>query len=185
MESRTKRLEEAKVIAILRAKDADAAIARVKELAQWGCRAMEVTVDSQDWQRILVELKDAIGSICMLGVGTVYRPETVEEASKLGAEFALSPINPTLFTDACMRVGVVPVPAVTTPNEIDYAMQEGAQIVKLFPAQNWTPKALNDVKGIGNFKNVHIIPSGGITPENARSWLENGAFAVGLVSDYL
>ena len=58
----------------------------------------------------------------------------------------------------------------------------GARLIKLFPAQLWTPAALKDVRGVGDFKTVHFLPSGGITPENTDAWLAAGAAAVGMGS---
>lgn len=183
LEYRINKLGKNKIIAILREIDPDAAIKRGQELVWWGCRHLEVTIDSIDWKRVLTELRDSIGAICMLGVGTIYNSQQVREAANLGAQFALSPINPGRdFIETCHNFGLIAVPAVGTPQEANIALEQGAKIVKLFPAQNWTPKAMRDLLTIGNFQKLRIIPTGGIKPENAHSWLNEGAFAVGLGS---
>ncbi len=53
------------VVAILRAKNADVAIARGVELADMGCQALEVTLDSHEFPRILATLVNTIGDRCM------------------------------------------------------------------------------------------------------------------------
>ncbi len=55
-EQTIKKLEEAKVIAIIRSNSADLAIERALELVDLGCRALEVTMDTQDVIRVLKEI---------------------------------------------------------------------------------------------------------------------------------
>ena len=59
------------VIAILRTNNRDVAFARGVELARMGCRALEVTLDSHDFTNLVKDLIAAVGSICMIGAGTV------------------------------------------------------------------------------------------------------------------
>jgi len=73
-------------------------------------------------------------------------------------------------------------PAAATPGEVWKLYKRGASGVKLFPAQQWSPKLLRTLKKIGEFKDVSFIPSGGISPETAPEWLEAGAVAVGMGS---
>ncbi len=63
----------------------------------------------------------------------------IERVHRLGARFALSPINPPGMIAACLARGVVPVPAAYTPQELHNAYIAGAECVKLFPAQLWNP----------------------------------------------
>ena len=77
----------------------------------------------------------------------------------------------------------MPVPAVFTPQECAAAVLDGARVVKLFPTQLWHPGALKALRGVGMFKNVHICPSGGVTPATAVEWMQNGAYAVGMGSN--
>ena len=58
----------------------------------------------------------------------------------------------------------------------------GAKLIKIFPAQLWTPAALKDLRSVGDFKHVSFLPSGGITPDNAAAWLDAGACACGMGS---
>ena len=176
-------LGAAGVIGILRGKNPDEAIKRGVELVDLGCRALEVTLDTVDFARVLTGLVEQVGDRCLVGVGTVMDVAEVAVVAKLGARFALSPINPKGFVHECLRHGILAMPAVYTPQECTEAVLDGAKTVKLFPAQLWTPKALKALKGIGIFKNVHICPSGGATPENAAEWLAAGAYAVGMGSN--
>merc|ERR1712093_677001 len=104
----------------------------------------------------------------------------MEKVASLGARFALSPVNPENFVHASLQAGVLPVPAAFSPQEIAAAMRQGAQVVKLFPAQLYSPDTLKAVKAVGSFGKVHLMPSGGVSPKNAAEWIEKGAVGVGM-----
>ena len=177
-----KRMGRAGVIAIMRAKNKEVAIQRGRELADMGCKAIEVTVDSVGFEEILEALVQEIGSRCLVGVGTVMDKSQIPRIAALGAQFALSPLNPPGMIEACLEHNVLPVPAAYTPQEIYDAYLQGAKCVKLFPAQLWNPSTLKALLAVGQLGNVLIIPSGGITAANAESWLDAGAFAIGMGS---
>ncbi|KAH8054845.1 10-hydroxy-9-(phosphonooxy)octadecanoate phosphatase [Aureococcus anophagefferens] len=82
-----------KVVAILRAKNATRHRAGV-ELANLGCSALEVTLDSVEFERVLSTLVARVGDFCCVGVGTVQDAADVPRVAALGAKFALSPFNP-------------------------------------------------------------------------------------------
>ena len=131
-------LRRAGVLAILRVKpgrpDAvEAAIARGVELASMGCEAIEVTLDSADWDRIVHGLRLALPPHVQLGIGTVM-DESVSQigrAAALGATFALSPIDPIGMIDECHRRGVLAVPSALSSNEMYGLHRRGAQMIKL------------------------------------------------------
>jgi len=177
-------LKAAGTLAILRTERTEATYERGMELYRLGCRALEVTCDSKGWQEIIRRLVESIGDDCVIGVGTVYTKTLLAEAAACGARFALSPINPgSDFMLACESFGIVAVPAASTAQEIYEANQQGAPIVKLFPAQQWTPDMLRQLMAIDGFTQLKLLPSGGITPETAKDWLKAGAFCVGLGSN--
>lgn len=130
-----------------------------------------------------------VGDRCLIGVGTITTLKQLEIAKEGGAHFALSPVNPKHhgfetngFVHECHSRGIVAMPAAYTPQEIYECYTAGAKTIKLFPAQKWTPSQLKALKGVGDFKNANICPSGGINHENAKVWLEAGAAAVGMGS---
>ncbi len=101
----------------------------------------------------------------------------VRQAALCGARFALSPINPPGFIDACKLYGLVAVPGCATPNEIWAAHQQGAQMIKVnhidsilliciddviicqvFPAPQWSPALLTSLKEVGQSEfYIHIL----------------------------
>ena len=108
--------------------------------------------------------------------------EDVRLAAKLGAQFALSPINPPGFVAECLRLGLLAVPAAFTPTEVWHAHCQGAHFVKLFPAHLWNAPTLKAMLTTGKLANVRVMPSGGISPETAQSWFNAGAAGVGMGS---
>jgi len=179
-----KRIEDVRVLAILRAKNSEVAIQRGIELVEeLGCKAIEVTMDSENALTIVKELVKRIPKEkCLIGVGTVMDLSQVEDIIQAGATFAVSPINPEGFIKAFHERGVLAIPSAFTPNELFKTAQQGAMLMKLFPAQLWTPSTLKDVLSIGSLGLLHIMPTGGLTPELAAAWLQAGAKAVGMGS---
>jgi Entner-Doudoroff aldolase len=165
-------------------KNYELAIKRGLELVELGCKALEITLDSENALQILKELCNKIPlDKCIVGVGTVLDSKQVEEVAKIGAKFAISPITPKNFIKTCHSCGLLAIPAAFTPNEIWSAYLEGAKIVKLFPAQLWTPESLRDLKNIGDFRKLSFMPSGSVNPQNVDNWLKNGADCVGMGSN--
>jgi 2-dehydro-3-deoxyphosphogluconate aldolase/(4S)-4-hydroxy-2-oxoglutarate aldolase len=56
----------------------------------------------------------------------------------------------------------------------------GADLVKVFPASLWSPRVLADV--LAALPQLRCVPTGGVTPEDATSWIGAGAVAVGIGS---
>jgi len=181
------KLKCAGVVAILRAKgDATVAIRRGLELAELGCRAMEVTLDSCDWQKILGDLRRSLPDKVLLGIGTVMDDSVchIERAALLGADFALSPIDPDGFVHECHSRGVLAVPSALTSNECWQLHRRGVRLIKLFHAGMVNPailKSILDVTPLG--KNLNILPSGGVSPQIACHWWDAGAPVVGMGSN--
>jgi 2-dehydro-3-deoxyphosphogluconate aldolase/(4S)-4-hydroxy-2-oxoglutarate aldolase len=97
-----------------------------------------------------------------------------------GARFLDSPTLSVETIWAAASNGGPPVVGTATPTEMLTALEAGAAAVKLFPASNYTPRWISDVRAA--LPQLPIVPTGGVTPENAREWLDAGAVAVGLGS---
>lgn len=136
--------KRAGVLAIIRAKNERLAIERAVELCSYGCRAIEVTLDTVNWRHVLAEIVRLVPDDVCVGVGTVMDCDVpiIPEIAALGAKFALSPINPTGFIDACHAVGVLAVPAGLSSNELWEYHRQGAKLIKMFHAGMVGPKIL-------------------------------------------
>jgi 2-dehydro-3-deoxyphosphogluconate aldolase/(4S)-4-hydroxy-2-oxoglutarate aldolase len=75
------------------------------------------------------------------------------------------------------------MPGCFSPTEIFAAHQCGADIVKVFPATMLGPQFIKDVRA--PLPDVKLMPTGGVTLDNAGEWIRAGAVAVGLGSALL
>ena len=75
------------------------------------------------------------------------------------------------------------MPGCMTPTEILDAWEAGADIVKVFPATTFGPGFLKDVRA--PLPHVKLMPTGGVTLDNAGDWIRAGAVAVGVGSALL
>ena len=166
-------LREAGVIAILRGEDTDRLYHRGIELAEMGCTAIEVTLDSPNALEIVGRLRHELGADVMIGVGTLLNLEQVTDCRVAGAEFALSPINPEGMVDCCHEAGLLAVPGVANTSELEDVMDQGALIAKLFPSTNWSSEELSGF-------NIPWMPVGGVDAEDLWNWLNAGAWCVGM-----
>ena len=78
------------------------------------------------------------------------------------------------------RLGVAVMPGTHTPTEMLRAHRAGAQLQKLFPAPGIGPAYVSACLGPMPF--LRIVPTSGVTAENAAAYLKAGAFAVGFVA---
>jgi 2-dehydro-3-deoxyphosphogluconate aldolase/(4S)-4-hydroxy-2-oxoglutarate aldolase len=92
-------------------------------------------------------------------------------------------VTPTLVEDVIeigQRYGVATVIGCSSATELLRATTLGADLVKVFPASLWTPRALSDL--LQALPQLECVPTGGIAPDEAADWIEAGAVAVGIGS---
>jgi 2-dehydro-3-deoxyphosphogluconate aldolase/(4S)-4-hydroxy-2-oxoglutarate aldolase len=143
-----------------------------------GMEALEVTMTVPGAVEQIRRLADRLGPGHLVGVGSVRTAADAERAVDAGAAYVVSPVlEPEVLRVAAER-GVPAMPGCFTPTEIHRAHEAGADIIKVFPA---------DVLGMGFLRSVlapmpglKLMPTGGVTPENAGDWIRHGAVAVGV-----
>jgi 2-dehydro-3-deoxyphosphogluconate aldolase/(4S)-4-hydroxy-2-oxoglutarate aldolase len=72
------------------------------------------------------------------------------------------------------------MPGCFTPTEILDAWEAGADIVKVFPSTSLGPTFIKDVRA--PLPQLKLMPTGGVSIDNAAEWLRAGAVAVGIGS---
>ncbi|MEO0409353.1 MAG: bifunctional 4-hydroxy-2-oxoglutarate aldolase/2-dehydro-3-deoxy-phosphogluconate aldolase [Cyanobacteria bacterium P01_A01_bin.135] len=171
-------LKTHRAIAVIRADDADIACKMATAVAAGGMRLIEITWTTAQAAAVITKLRAELTD-CQIGVGTILTEAALQEAIHAKAQFAFSPhTNPALITTAC-RHGLPVVPGALSPTEIVTAWQAGAASVKVFPVQSIGGavylRALSSPLG-----HIPLVPTGGVTLENAPALLRAGAVAVGL-----
>jgi 2-dehydro-3-deoxyphosphogluconate aldolase/(4S)-4-hydroxy-2-oxoglutarate aldolase len=112
----------------------------------------------------------------LVGAGTVLDPETARAAILLGADFIVTPTVQLDTIRLCNRYSVPTVIGAFTPTEILTAWEAGASIVKVFPASVGGPRYLKDVRG--PLPQVKLMPTGGVSFENAGDFIRAGAVGI-------
>ena len=116
----------------------------------------------------------------LVGAGTVRRLSELEDAAAAGAQFLVAPgLNPELL-EAARRRGLPILPGVFTASEIDLGLRQGAELMKLFPAEPAGPAYLAAM--LQPFPEARLVPTGGVSAANATAYLRAGAVAVAMGS---
>ncbi|MCA8941689.1 MAG: bifunctional 4-hydroxy-2-oxoglutarate aldolase/2-dehydro-3-deoxy-phosphogluconate aldolase [Planctomycetes bacterium] len=115
----------------------------------------------------------------VVGAGTVLSIEDAEAAVAAGARFLVSPVTDPELIGWCASRDVLAIPGTFTPTEMHRAVRAGAEVCKLFPAPSNGPDYVKLC--LGPMPSLRILPTAGVTLENAAAFLRSGAFAVGFV----
>jgi 2-dehydro-3-deoxyphosphogluconate aldolase / (4S)-4-hydroxy-2-oxoglutarate aldolase len=183
LQSVTAAIEQSGIVAVIRMKDPAKVQAVVDAIAEGGVRAIEVTMTVPGAVGLIASLAPRMPAGFLLGAGTVIDPETARQVIDAGAQFIVSPIFRRSLIDACHERNVPVTPGCFTPTEILEAWDAGADIVKVFPATALGPGYIKDVRA--PLPQVKLMPTGGVTVENAGEWIKAGAVAVGVGSALL
>lgn len=167
------------VVAVLRLSQATGLVDIARALAAGGVGAVEVTLTTPGAVDAIQRLAaDSTLAGCVVGAGTVLDRRAAQEVIKAGARFVVSPTLDQDVLGACRDHDVVCMPGGLTPTEILAAWRQGAPVVKLFPAGVVGPGYLRDLLAPLPF--LRIVPSGGVSLDNAGEWIRAGATAVSL-----
>jgi 2-dehydro-3-deoxyphosphogluconate aldolase/(4S)-4-hydroxy-2-oxoglutarate aldolase len=166
------------VVAILRGHSAEHLDAVLDVLVDAGIRSLEITLTTPDALAAVRRSVARFGSSVAIGAGTVRTVADVSAAVSAGAAYLVSPHTDQVLASRARSLGVAYLPGVFTPTEIVAAMAAGATAVKLFPARLGGPRYLRDVRE--PLPDVPIVPTGGVSAENAAEWFAAGAVAVGV-----
>jgi len=126
---------------------------------------------------LIEELASSLKSEFVIGAGTVLDPETARQVILAGAKFVVSPVFKTSLIDVGHNYDVPVMPGCFSPTEIMSAWEAGADIVKVFPATSLGPSFFKDIRG--PLPQLRLMPTGGVTRENAGDWIRAGAVAIG------
>jgi 2-dehydro-3-deoxyphosphogluconate aldolase / (4S)-4-hydroxy-2-oxoglutarate aldolase len=182
-ESTVAAIERAGAVAVIRLQDSRTLRNVVDALADGGITGIEITMTVPDAVARIAELTQALGNEALIGAGTILNAATARLAVDAGARFIVSPVFRRSIIEECQRLGVPAMPGCYTPTEILEAWDAGADVVKVFPATSLGPSFLKDVRA--PLPHVKLMPTGGVTPDNAGDWIRAGAVAVGLGSALL
>src|SRR5712691_5299929 len=165
------------VIAVVRVSEPVRLGPAARALAAGGVGAVEVTLTTPGAIDAIADLaSDQKLAGCVIGAGTVLDESAARHVIDAGARFVVSPALDPSVIRACRDRAVPCMPGAFTPTELLAAWRAGALIVKLFAASAVGPGYIRDVLGPLPF--LRLVPSGGVSLENAGDWIRAGAAAV-------
>ena len=168
----------AKAVAVVRMKDAARLADAAEALRKGGVTAIEITMTVPGAAGIIREMARSKAPGMLVGAGTVLDTGMAADVIGAGADFVVSPITDLDMIEACRAAGVLVAPGAFTPTEIVSAWRAGADIVKVFPATSLGPQFCRDMRG--PLPQIRLMPTGGVTIENARDFLAAGACCIGI-----
>lgn len=174
-------IERTGLIAIVRLDSSAELVQAAKAIAAGGVSVIEFTLTTPGALRTIEAAVKELGSEVLIGAGTVLDAETARAAILAGAEFVVAPTLSTDVIEMCHRYDKVVIPGAYTPTEILSAWEQGADFVKLFPAEVGGPAYLKAVRA--PLPQVKLIPVGGVTLETAGPFIRAGAAALGVGSN--
>jgi 2-dehydro-3-deoxyphosphogluconate aldolase/(4S)-4-hydroxy-2-oxoglutarate aldolase len=171
-------IEDAGVVAVIRMNDPSRMADVVGALVEGGVRALEVTMTVPGAVEHIRRIAPTLPAGFMLGAGTVTDADTVARVVDAGASFIVSPVFRPALLKAAAAHGILAAPGCFSPTEVLDAWEAGAKLVKVFPATALGPGYLKDLRGPMPY--LRLMPTGGVTVDNAGDWIAAGAVAVGI-----
>jgi 2-dehydro-3-deoxyphosphogluconate aldolase/(4S)-4-hydroxy-2-oxoglutarate aldolase len=171
-------IEASGVVAVIRLRDPELVQGVVDALLAGGVRALEITMTVPRAVELIAETAAKLPPEFLLGAGTVTDAQTARRVIDAGARFIVSPVFKREVLDVCNEREIVAAPGCFTPTEILDAFEYGADVVKVFPATVLGPGYIKDV--LAPLPHLKLMPTGGVTKDNAGEWIKAGAVALGV-----
>lgn len=175
------RIESSGVVAVVRLDDLSQAVSVTEALVSGGVTNVEFTFTNPAAAAAISVVRQAVGDAAYVGAGTVLDPETARTAILAGAEYIVTPTTKAATIEMCRRYSVPTIIGAFTATEMLTAWEAGATYIKVHPAGLGGPRYFKDI--LGPLPQLRLIPSGGVTLENAGEFIRAGAVAVALGSN--
>ncbi|UOR35390.1 bifunctional 4-hydroxy-2-oxoglutarate aldolase/2-dehydro-3-deoxy-phosphogluconate aldolase [Helicobacter pylori] len=154
------------VVVIENIKDA---VPLAQSLIEGGIQIIEVTLRSSCALEAIELIAKNVPKM-RVGVGTILNPTQLEQAQNRGAEFLISPGLTIKLLEHAKKKDMPLIPGVSSSSEVMQALELGYNALKFFPAEYCGGVKLLDAFN-GPFKGVKFCPTGGISADNMRSYL--------------
>lgn len=174
-------LDTQPLIAILRGLEPDEAVAVGEAIVGAGFVCLEVPLNSPRPLESIRRLRDALDGRALVGAGTVLNVDAARAVADAGGQMIISPnTNPDVIR-AAKAMGLMSVPGFFTPSEVFAALDAGADVLKLFPAEVAGPQGLKAVRAVLPSE-ARVYAVGGVAPDGLAGWRSAGASGFGIGS---
>lgn len=170
------------LIAILRGITPQEVQAHVIALLDAGFDAVEIPLNSPQWQQSIASMVAEFGDKALIGAGTVLKTEQVDELAAMGSKLMVTPNTQPDVIRRAVASGMTVCAGCATASEAFSALDAGAQTLKIFPSSAFGPDYIKALKAVLP-PDVPVFAVGGVTPENLHIWLQAGCAGAGLGSD--
>ena len=154
-----------------------------KALVRGGIKLMEITFDQasatplEDYKACYTAVKEAVGDDLCVGAGTVMTVEQLECLYSCGGKFFLAPNTNEAVIRRAKELDMVAIPGAMTPSEIAAAWEYGADMVKLFPADDVGYHYIQNIRG--PLPHIPLMATGGVNPNTIPKFFDCGMNAFG------
>ncbi|HEX3380279.1 MAG TPA: 2-dehydro-3-deoxy-6-phosphogalactonate aldolase [Paraburkholderia sp.] len=173
--------EACPLIAILRGITPADAADHGQALYEAGFRIVEVPLNSPQPFDSISAIRKVLPADAIVGAGTVLHPSFVDDVKAAGGELIVMPHSDPEVVMAAKARGLACAPGVATPTEAFIALKNGADVLKMFPAEQLGCQVVKAWRAVIAAQ-VPLVPVGGITPDNMGPFLSAGANGFGLGS---
>lgn len=176
-------IKEKKLIVIARGLPDESVENVVETLILAGINLVELTFNQSsadpisENKRLIRHVCDVAGNRLLIGAGTVLSIDQVQAAYEAGARYIISPNTNLAVINETKRLNLVSIPGAMTPSEIMLAWDTGADMVKLFPADDLGYHYIRNIRA--PISHVPLVATGGVNPETIPLFLNAGVTAVG------
>ncbi len=176
-----KKLIDCGVVAVIRANSIEEATCLADAVNKGGIVGLEITFTVPGATDVIKALSAKKGANYIVGAGTVLDAATARIAILNGAQFIVSPAFDKETAELCNVYQIPYMSGCFTINEIIAALKAGVDIIKVFPGSNASPSYFKAVHG--PLPQANLMPTGGVSLENAKDWIKAGAIAIGTGGD--
>lgn len=176
------RYYKAPIVGIVRGLSSDIVLQIAEAYLKAGLYTIEITMNTNGVADIISTLRDELPEL-NVGAGTVCSLDDLNVALNAGAQFIVTPIINEEVVKRTVSHKVPVFPGAYTPTEIYKAWSLGASAVKVFPATQLGVQYIKDVSAPLN--EIKLLPTGGVSKDNIKSFFEAGAVGVGMGSSLL
>ncbi|WP_231181625.1 bifunctional 4-hydroxy-2-oxoglutarate aldolase/2-dehydro-3-deoxy-phosphogluconate aldolase [Helicobacter pylori] len=162
-------LQISPIIPVVVIEDIKDAVPLAQSLIEGGIQIIEVTLRSSCALEAIELIAKNVPKM-RVGAGTILNPTQLEQAQNRGAEFLISPGLTIKLLEYAKKKDMPLIPGVSSSSEVMQALELGYSALKFFPAEYCGGvKLLNAFNG--PFKGMKFCPTGGISADNMRSYL--------------
>lgn len=176
-ESPLERIERIGIVPVVTIDDVELALPLADALMEGGIDIVEITFRTAAAAGVIAEIASKRPEM-LVGAGTVVTVGSVKAASAAGAKFALAPGCQERTIQTAIDEGLLFIPGVCTPSDVERALAIGCTTQKFFPAEAVGGlRMLDAIAGPLRHTGLRFVPSGGINPDNLAMYLAHDAVA--------